>query len=157
MSDVRMPIETNREGEKTTKICVEDVYKMVNRVVSVMNKSYNNSSDIIESINKEYYPTSDPEHYYEGYLIKGIGVSEPCNGDKYDEQIGCDIAFMKAKLNANIKKHNLLCRIYNEYSHALDKIDLEIYKIDNLIRYDLENLRKYNPEYLKDIEEKLGL
>ena len=27
--EVRLPIETSREGNKITKVCVEDVYKIV--------------------------------------------------------------------------------------------------------------------------------
>ena len=73
------------------------------------------------------------------------------------EEIGNDIAFMKAKLNANIKKHNILCRIYNEYLNVKDLLDTELFIIDQYIRDDLYRLRKYNPEYLKNIEEKLGV
>ena len=64
---------------------------------------------------------------------------------------------MKAKLNANIKKHNVLCRVYNEVQKSLDTIDEELSKIDNYIIMDLNALRHYNPEYLPNIEEKLGI
>ncbi len=100
MNDVRLPIETSREGDKITKVCVEDIYKVVNRVVEALDKAYNNSIDIIDSIHKDY-------NDYEGELIIGTGVSQPCHGDVFYESIGNDIAFMKAKLNANIKKHNI--------------------------------------------------
>ena len=49
--NVRLPIETTREGDKITKVCVEDVYKIINRIQDAMDKSYNNSIDIIESVN----------------------------------------------------------------------------------------------------------
>lgn len=150
MNEVRLPIKTSREDDKITKICVEDIYKVVNRIVEAMDKAYNNSLDIINSIHKEY-------DEYEGELIVGTGVSQPCHGDIFNENIGNDIAFMKAKLNANIKKHNILCRVYNELISALDKVDEDIIKIDNYIELDLAGIRYYNPDYLKGIEEKLGL
>ena len=150
MSDVRLPIETNREGNKITKICVEDVYKIINRVQDAMDKAYNNSVDIIDSIHKEY-------NDYEGELIVGTGVSQPCMSDAFDEEIGNNIAFMKAKLNANIKKHNFLCRIWNEFDKALAEIDKEINKVDDYIYLDLAGIRRHNLDYLNEIENKLGL
>ena len=143
MSDVRMPIETVREGNKITKTCVEDIYKIVNRVIEAMDKAYNNSVEILDSIHKEV-------NGYEGELIIGTGVSQPCLTDAFDEEIGTNIAFMKAKLNANLKKRNLLYRIYNKYVEVLDSLDTEIEKIENYIDMDLEGIRRHNPEYLID-------
>lgn len=143
MNNVRLPIRTERDGNKITKVCVEDVYKMLNRIIERMNKSYNNSVDIIDSVNKEV-------DGFKGELIVGTGISQPCLTDAFDEEIGNNIAFMKAKLNANIKKRNLLYRIYNEYVYMLDVLDDEIDKIDNYIDFDLEGIRNYNPEYLID-------
>ena len=143
MDNVRMPIETTREGNKITKVCVEDVYKMVNRVIKAMDKAYNSSVEILDSIHKEV-------NGYEGELIIGTGVSQPCLTDAFDEEIGTNIAFMKAKLNANLKKRNLLYRIYNKYVEVLDSLDTEIEKIENYIDMDLEGIRRHNPEYLID-------
>ena len=150
MNDVRMPITTSREGNKITKVCVEDVYKIINRTQEAMDKAYNDSVDILDSIYKQH-------NGFEGELIIGTGVSQPCLTDAFDEEIGNNIAFMKAKLNANIKKHNFLCRIYNEYFNLLDKIDEEIEKIDSNIIFDLDGVRQHNPDYLNGIEEKLGI
>jgi len=138
-----MPIETTREGNKITKVCVEDVYKMVNRVIEAMDKAYNNSVEILDSIHKEV-------NGYEGELIIGTGISQPCLTDAFDEEIGTNIAFMKAKLNANLKKRNLLYRIYNKYVDVLDSLDTEIEKVENYINMDLEGIRRHNPEYLID-------
>jgi len=149
-NDVRLPIETTREGNKITKICIEDVYKIVNRIQDAMNKAYNNSVDILDSIHKEV-------NGFEGELIVGTGISQPCLTDAFDEKIGNDIAFMKAKLNANIKKHNILVRVFNEFSNLLDTADVDLMKIDKYIIDDLRRLRMYNSEYLKDIELELGL
>ena len=113
--DVRMPIETVRDGEKITKTCVEDVYKIINRVEDQLLKSYNNSIDILESVHKKYWPDGEDNTYYEGELIVGTGTSQPCNGDIFDEKTGNEIAFQKMKLNVNLKKYNLLRRVYNEY------------------------------------------
>ena len=61
MNDVRFPIETVRDGNKITKTCVEDVYKIVNRVYAAMNKAYNNSVEVLESLQREDF---DEESYY---------------------------------------------------------------------------------------------
>lgn len=150
MSNVRMPIETTREGDKITKVCVEDIYKIINRVLTTMDKAYNKSTDIVDTVWKEYGD-------YEGQLIIGTGVSQPCLTDAFDEEIGNNIAFMKAKLNANIKKHNLLVRIFNAWGDAMDSIDEEISKVDDYIKMDLDGIRRHNPEYLSNLEEKLGI
>lgn len=144
MNDVKLPIKTIKKGEKTTKVCVEDIYKMLNRIIDSMDKTYNNSIDIINSVNKTY-------DKYTGELIIGTGVSQPCNGDVYDEEIGNNIAFMKAKLNANLKKRNILYRIWNEYTKIFDTLNKELIKIDNYVDMDIKNIRKYNPEYLNHL------
>jgi len=151
MNDVRLPIETIKEGNKITKICTEDVYKIINRVYESMDKAYNNSVDIMDSIHKTNC------FGYEGELIVGKGISQPCLNDAFDEQIGNNIAFMKAKLNANIKKHNFLVRIFNEFDTFIENLNKDIDKVDNLIKFDLEGIRKHNPDYLPDIENKLGI
>lgn len=143
MNDVRMPIKTVREGNKITKVCVEDIYKLINRVQDSMDRAYNNSIDIIESIHKEV-------DGYEGELIVGTGVSQPCLTDSFDEEIGMNIAFMKSKLNANLKKKNILLRIRKEFLQSVNSIDDEIKKIQEYIDFDLSGVRKHNPEYLTD-------
>lgn len=143
MSDVRLPIETTREGNKITKVCVEDVYKIVNRIIEAMDKAYNNSTDILDSIHKQV-------NGFEGELIVGTGVSQPCLTDAFDEEIGNNIAFMKMKLNANIKKRNFIIRVWNEYVRVLDSLDDEIKKIEENIDMDIEGIRLHNPDYLSD-------
>lgn len=150
MENVRMPIETIREGNKITKVCVEDVYKLVNKTYNIMDRAYNNSVDVLDSIHKE---VGD----YEGELIVGTGISQPCLTDAFDEEIGNNIAFMKAKLNANIKKHNFLCRIYNNYIRALSDIDELIEDVDEKIKMDLNGVRLHNSDYLSNLETKLGI
>lgn len=159
MNDVRLPIETSREGNKITKVCVEDIYKIITRVEEALYKANEKSSEIIKDIETRTYLTDnpDPNTVWEGCLIIGTGVSQPCLTDAFDEKIGNDIAFMKAKLNANIKKHNILTRIWNEYDTLLTKIDEDLDKIDDYIKMDLRGIRNYNPEYLIGIEEELGI
>ena len=149
-NEVRFPLGTKREGNKITKTCVEDVYKICNRVLEGMDKSYNNSKDIIDSL-------GHIEYGKDSAVVLGIGVSQPCMTDAFDEEIGNNIAFMKMKLNANIKKHNFLCRIFNEYDKFLVKLSDEIDKVDGNILFDLEGIRQHNPNYLNDIESKLGI
>ena len=159
MNDVRLPIETSREGNKITKVCVEDIYKIITRVEEALYKANEKSSKIIKDIETRTYLTDnpDPNTVWEGCLIVGTGISQPCLTDAFDEKIGNDIAFMKAKLNANIKKHNILTRIWNEYDTLLTKIDEDLDKIDDYIKMDLRGIRNYNPEYLIGIEEELGI
>lgn len=148
--EVRLPIETSREGNKITKVCVEDVYKIVNRVADAMNKAYNNSDDILDGIKKEIVLSENEEEkeVVNGWLITGTGISQPCLTDAFDEEIGNNLAFMKAKLNANFKKRNFLIRIYNEYVNLLKALNKEIFKVEDFIELDLMGIRKHNPEYL---------
>ena len=150
MSNVRMPVRTEREDTQITKVCVEDIYKIINRVQEALDKAYNNSEKILNSIHKIY-------DGFEGELIVGTGVSKPCGEDVFNEDTGNDIAFMKAKLNANIKKHNLLCRVYNEAFDLQRIIDNDLSKIDSYILSDLYDLRFYNQDYLTGIEDELGI
>ena len=150
MDNVRMPIKTTRDGDKITKICTEDIYKIINRVQDYMDKAHNNSIDIINDIHKIY-------DGYEGELIIGTGTSQPCKEDVFNEEIGNNIAFMKAKLNANIKKYNFLRKVYNEYIDLITSLGGELGKVMYYIDYDLAGIRKYNPEYLKGFEYKYGM
>lgn len=150
MNDVRFPIETVRDGNKITKTCVEDVYKIVNRVYAAMDKAYNKSVDVLENL-----PTYDDDP--DTCVIIGRGISQPCLTDAFDEEIGNNIAFMKMKLNANIKKFNFLSRVLDNFIDCADTIYEDIYKIQNAIQMDLDGIRKHNPEYLQGIENKLGI
>ena len=155
MDNNRLPIETSKEGDKITKVCIEDVYKIINRVNDAVNRSLDKTTEITDFVEKDY--TTKDGDVYNGCLIIGKGTSQPCKEDTFNEEIGNRIAFMKAKLNANIKKHNFLCRIYNAWIDAIDSIDDELLKIDNLILVDLFGIRIYNPEYLPNIERELGI
>ena len=64
---------------------------------------------------------------------------------------------MKAKLNANIKKFNFFVKLWNKSVKLQNAIDAELSKIESNILMDLDGIREYNPEYLKDIEYKLGI
>ena len=150
MNDVKMPIETNREGEKITKVCVEDVYKIINRVQEQMEKSYNNSIEILDSVHKKYWPSNEDNVVYEGELIIGTGTSQPCKGDVFNEEIGNEIAFKKMKLNANNKKYNILRRVYNQYVDLANVLQEEINKVLFYMDYDLDGIREYNPDYWKN-------
>lgn len=138
-----MPIETTREGNAITKICVEDIDKIINRVRVTLNQSYSSILDIIHSIQKDYKGVN-------GKFIIGTGTSQPCLTDAFDEEIGNNIAFMKSKLNANIKKRNILRRIYKELIKVEESLETEMSKIDEYINLDIDGIRKHNPEYLID-------
>ena len=136
-----LPLKTTREGDQITKVCVEDVYKISNRVLEGITNCYNNIIDIVDSIHKEY-------DGYEGKLIIGTGVSKPCADDKFDEKIGNELAFRKAKLNANLKIDKILRRITNEYIKGLGSLSEDIWKVNSHIDSDLLAIREHNPEYL---------
>lgn len=139
--NVKLPIETYREGNKITKVCVEDIYKIINRIVEPLNKV----CDICDDADKEY-------NNYEGSLIIGTGVSQPCLGDAFDEEIGNNIAFMKAKLNANLKKRRLLTRIWKQLMETLAATENEIDVIEIYIQMDIEGIRRHNPNYMPNYE-----
>lgn len=144
-NEVKLPIETIKDGNKTTKICVEDVYKLLNRIGDSLEKNYQESRKIIDSIHKTYKG-------FEGELIIGKGVSQPCIKDAYDEEIGSNIAFMKAKLNANLKKARIiekLSKSLENYIHVLGKEYNEL--LDNIIR-DVKGIRLYNPDFRQDLD-----
>ena len=48
----RLPIETTIEGEKITKVCVEDVHKLLNRIIDPVNDSYSKHNFNFELIIK---------------------------------------------------------------------------------------------------------
>lgn len=148
--EVRLPIITNRNGNKITKECAEDVYKIVNRVYAAMDKAYNKSVDVLEAL-----PTynGDPDTC----IIIGRGTSQPCLTDAFDEEIGNNIAFMKMKLNANLKKFNFLVKVFDNFLDCTDTIYEDIERIQNVIMMDLEGIRKHNPDYLEGIEKKIGI
>lgn len=154
--DVRLPIETTIEGEKTTKVCVEDMYKAVNRVIKSYNKFIDYAEQAFDEVDQVKVETRD-NGTWKGCLVVGRGISQPCHGDVYNEQIGHDIAFMKAKLNANIKKWNFFVKLWNQNLKLSSAIDNEIKRIETNILLDLDGVREYNPEYLEDIEVKLGI
>ena len=131
------PIQTIREGNKITKICVEDFHKMINRIAAAEERSAEKWNEIWDSLGEDNTCT-----------VIGKGISQPCLTDAFDEEIGNNIAFMKAKLNANMKKRNVLFKLWNAALITLDAIDEEIAKVDKLIALDLAGVRKHNSEYL---------
>ncbi len=136
------PIQTTRDGNKITKICVEDYYKMMNRIATAENRSAEKWNEIWDSLGED-----------NTCVIIGTGVSQPCLTDAFDEEIGNNIAFMKAKLNANMKKRNILRKLWNTVFITIDAIEEEWQKVDNMIAFDLNGLRRYNSEYLNHLDE----
>ena len=151
MKNVKLPITTVREGNKITKVCVEDVYKMINRIAEKQNITAN----LLDSLTKRIKGGNGV--VAEGEFIVGTGVSQPCMSDAFDEEIGSNIAFMKAKLNANLKKYRFLTKVWNSLVKTLDTVDDEFDRVSELILMDLDGIRKHNPEYLDGIEYELGI
>lgn len=151
MTNVKFPIKTVREGNKITKICVEDVYKMLNRIIEKQNVT----ADLLESLHKTV--ETEDGALVPGEFIIGTGISQPCLADAFDEEIGSNIAFMKAKLNANLKKYRFLGKVWNSLIKTLDAVDDEFDRVSEMILMDLDGVRKHNPEYLDGIEYELGI
>lgn len=151
MDNVRLPIKTSREGNKITKVCVEDIYKMINRIGAAEERSAEKWNEIWESIDKDVEDADGG--IVNGCLVIGTGISQPNIKDAFDETVGNNIAFMKAKLNANFKKRNILYKFYDAASITLDAIAEEVAKIDDKIYMDLEGIRKHNPKYLDRLDE----
>ena len=151
MDNVRLPIRTNREGNKITKVCVEDIYKMINRIGAAEERSSKEWNKIWESLDKDVEDADGG--IVNGCLVVGTGISQPNIKDAFDETVGNNIAFMKAKLNANFKKRNILYKLYKAANITLDAIAEEVAKIDIKIYMDLEGIRNHNPEYLNRLDE----
>lgn len=137
----RLPIRTYVEGDKITKICVEDVYKLLNRLLEPVNKSYSEIDEILDSCHQEC-------DGYEGEFIVGRGISQPCDNDSFDKEIGNEIAFRKAKLNANVKKFKLVYKIYKALGPLVNAVSNELIELSKYMSKDVEAIRKYNPQYL---------
>lgn len=135
-----LPVKTIKQGETTIKIVVDDFYKTLNRVIDGLNNLVDSSNNIIDSVHKEYED-------YEGELIIGRGVSQPCNGDKYDEALGSEIAFRKAKINGNLKK----CRIIERLLTKLWKYEVvlseELTNLDTQLLEDSGYMKQVNPNF----------
>lgn len=151
MTNVKLPIKTVREGNKITKVCVEDVYKMLNRII----EKHNVTAELLESLHKTV--ETEDGAYVPGEFIIGKGISQPCLTDAFDKEIGSNIAFMKAKLNANFKKYHFLDKVWNSLINALETTEDEIDRVSEMILMDLDGIRKHNPEYLDGIEHELGI
>ena len=151
MTNVKFPIKTVREGNKITKVCVEDVYKMVGRIV----EKHNATAELLESLHKTV--ETEDGALVPGEFIIGTGISQPCLADAFDEEIGSNIAFMKAKLNANLKKYRFLTKVWNSLIKTLDTVDDEFDRVSEMILMDLDGVRKHNPDYLNGIEYELGI
>ena len=137
-----MPIKTTREGEKITKVCVEDVNKILDRFL----ESYNKATDEIDKVVDSMYKELNEECC--DYLVVGTGVSQPCGNDVFVEEIGNEIEFRKAKLNANVKKFRMILKLIKATHKPREVLIEELNKITSLIRMDCLALREYNPDYL---------
>lgn len=147
--DYRFPIVTTQDGNKITKVCVEDMYKVLKRIEDSINKAVENYEQIVLSVEKDVEDANG--NIFTGDFIIGTGVSQPNIEDAFDEEIGNNIAFMKAKLNANTKKRNILIRIFKEFAKVAQTIASELEPVENYIAMDLYGIRQYNPDYLQDL------
>ena len=80
--NVRMPIQTVRDGNKITKVCVEDIYKMLNRISDAEERSAEKWNEVWNSVDKEL--TDVDGNTVKGCLIVGTGISQPNIKDAFD-------------------------------------------------------------------------
>jgi hypothetical protein len=124
---------------------------MINRIGAAEERSAKEWNEIWNSLDKDIEDADGS--IVNGCLVVGTGISQPNIKDAFDETVGNNIAFMKAKLNANFKKRNILYKFYKAANITLDAIAEEVVKIDDKIYMDLEGIRKHNPEYLSRLDE----
>ena len=89
-------------------------------------------------------------------VVAIIGLIKIGNFDKLAGKVkiaDAHLSNVKAKLNANMKKRNVLRKLWEAAMITVDAIDEEWNKIDNMIAFDLNGLRKYNTEYLNHLDE----
>lgn len=135
-----IPIKTYYDGESITKTVVDDIYRLVNRLSKMNEDCFEKTNDALASIHKDY-------DGFTGELIVATGNSKPRKDDVYDQKIGEEIAFKKAKLKLNLKRLKLLKHIRNEYVKAVNKLDDEANKIIPVLSMDMNDLSKYNPDF----------
>lgn len=143
--EVKYPVQTYRDGNKITKVCVESMHKVFNRILVDLDRI----CEVIDSVDKEVENGNGDTGF--GSLVVGTGTSQPCFPDVFDEETGSSIAFMKAKLNVNLKKYRILERILDKCDKLTEDIEDELDKIVENIDRDLTGIRRYNPEYFNDL------
>lgn len=143
------PLKTIVDNQKITKVVIEDYDKVYYKL---LDKIYNLYL-LVDSLKKQTPVDFEDGKLSRGY--KGVGVSEPCGDDKFDETIGHEIAFKKAKLSANLKKLRKLRQIAKRIIKMNDLLLKESFKLESYIDKDLTSLRKFNPDYLKGIEDEI--
>lgn len=127
------PIKTIKHGDVTAKVCVEDISKLLRKINEI-------ETD-------HYYDFTNVNGDYANRTIKGVGLSRPSDNDKYDDEIGNEIAFRKAKLYCNLKKIRLIEKVMNTYITSLNKLQNELDRYATYIGKDVAALKEYNPEF----------
>lgn len=132
-------MEINIDGQKTNVNLVDDFYKDINRVQESMDNVYNEIQEICDSVHKSVVLGNES---IEGELITGTAEVEPRGKDIYDKDLGKQIAFKKAKINALSKKIRFYFKIINKLNRALSIIRYRYY----------EHVHKYMI-YAKELDE----
>lgn len=136
------PIKTYEKDNTIVKVCVEDIYKVINFIKHSRDLVY---SSIYSYIDEMY------NDKYDGYYIESKGKAQCTDGDSFDSEIGNEIAFRKVKLYANIKKCNLIDKVINLYYKEITKLKQYRSRLYNYIDQDIEAIRQYNPKYCPEL------
>jgi len=134
------PIQTFKSSKTIVKVCVEDSHKI-----------YDFIEDTLRNIYTKGYLLLSDKPIDDNLCIVGKGVAKLSEGDIFNEEIGNEIAFRKAKLNANIKKFNLYNKIISVIIKYVKGLEEQRDKILNYINKDTEAIRVYNPKFKVNI------
>lgn len=127
------PIKTIKHGDIIAKVCVENISKILRKIEEIEDDHYDDLTNVCDD--------------YKNRIVKGVGLSRPTDNDKYDEEIGNEIAFRKAKLYCNLKKIRLIEKVMKTYMTSLDKLQNELDRYATYVNKDVAALKEYNPEF----------
>lgn len=125
-------IKLFKKGTKTIVVVHDEWTKLYNQTEMIISRSFH-------KIDKYLRHTEE--------IIEGRGISQPCGEDVYDENIGKQIAFKKAKLHANMKKFNRIYNVYKILTKTSEKIVELLIKLNTLIEKDIDYIKQYNKDF----------
>lgn len=139
------PIKTIKHDDSITKVVIEDFSKTLSRILKEQQDYTKKLEELINSFQNEV--RNENGDLVEGTFIIGSGTAKPAPEDVFDEEIGNEIAFRKAKLFANLKKIRKLFRIISLRKTSEEYLNEQLRKLRAFVMKDEEALRKYNPEF----------
>lgn len=125
-------IKLFKKKEKTIVVVKDDWSKLYAQMEDILNFTQRKLNKYLDNMN---------------LYVEGKGISSPCGEDVYDENIGKQIAFKKAKLSANMKKFRKIHHVYRIMNDCTTKLGLLLMKINSFIEKDIEYIQNYNKDF----------